>query len=246
MLVIGTEWNARAVEESLPSEKEARMESVSEKVERRTGMGNWRWRVGAELLNMRTIDIPFTITITVRLLINLIVLNPADTQAVVPFLRYFADFATLGGPAPRAAGTPQKRGPLPPPTRGRGRLPFWRANPLAGVGPKLPWQNAGVPCKYFLIRARRAGSAEAMARIGMAPLDVTNGNGKGEVLFIGYIVFIAPHPPPHLAAPILYLGKGNGGCDDQGKLCLVTLLLTPGHTKLNLIIITFTAMVVSR
>ncbi len=62
--------------------------------------------------------------------IDLIVEYTAETQAYAPLLN-----KNPGGPALRAAGYPQKRGPLPPPTSGRGRLPLWRARPLAGAGP---------------------------------------------------------------------------------------------------------------
>ncbi len=83
-----------------------------------------------------------------------------------------------------------------------------------------------------------------MASIGMALQDETNGNVKGEIFFNVYIAPIAPHPPPHLTATILHLDKDTRGRADQGKLDLVTLLFTPGHTELNLITIMYTTMVV--
>ncbi len=74
----------------------------------------------------------------------------ADTPAYELLLHLHADFAIRGGPTPGAEGTPRKRGPLPPPTCGRGRLPLRRVRALAGPGPQLPWPNARFHCRYEL------------------------------------------------------------------------------------------------
>ncbi len=51
--------------------------------------------------------------------ISLHMMYTVMTRAYVPLLLN----ANFGGPALCAAGYPQKRGPLPPPMCGRGRLP---------------------------------------------------------------------------------------------------------------------------
>ncbi len=118
--------------------------------------------------NLELIGTHMTITITFILHISLITESFVTTLALVPILHDGVYYADLGGPALCAAGTPQKRGPLPPPTRGRGRLPNWWASPQVGAGPKLPWHDAGFHYMYFLDTARRAGAKAAMVRLGMA------------------------------------------------------------------------------
>ncbi len=123
-----------------------------------------------------------SITITILLPIKLLVKKYVDTRALVPVLHNFTE--TLGGPALRAAGYPQKRGPLPPTTVGRGRLPSKWACPREGAGPKLPWRYAGSQCRKFLDTARRGWAEAAMVRLVMSIKDVIYVNGKGKINII--------------------------------------------------------------
>ncbi len=118
------------------------------------------------------------------LFLRLLIMKSVDTQAFVPLIPHhdLAYSVTIGGPAPGAAGTPRKRGPLPPPTCGRGRLPTVRAVFLRELGPQLPWHNARLSFRNLLATtlnplkrqrpgivpaARRALATEAMVRLGM-------------------------------------------------------------------------------
>ncbi len=121
---------------------------------------------GGRTIYRRTPKIRTLITITsVLLLLQLHIVESVAARAYVPLIPFIdlAFNATLGGPAPGAAGTPRKRGPLPPPTRGRGRLPIKRARSLMGPGPQLPWHNASFPYRNFLaepwasLERRRSG-----------------------------------------------------------------------------------------
>ncbi len=109
--------------------------------------------VGAGTLYRNTKPIIAFIIIVIILLIQLQLRMEkiVTTPAYVLIIHYpdLAFNAIRGGPAPGAAGTPQKRGPLPPPTCGRGRLPIGRARSHMGPGPQLTWQYAKSPCKNF-------------------------------------------------------------------------------------------------
>ncbi len=133
------------------------------------------------------IAVIITIIIVLITFTVLLVLNFATTPAyALNLLPMKFDHVLLEGPAPGAAPTPRKRGPLPPPTCGRGRLPRKRARALTGPGPQLPWPYARAHCKNVhdelgeqrteVIRSsselplasRRASAAGAMVRLGMA------------------------------------------------------------------------------
>ncbi len=241
MIVMGVRanLNAREKESSLSSEMEA--EKEERRRERRDGRIG---KAGVERLNTEHIENLIAITITILLHINLLMRNFADTQAVAPFLHNADIGATLGGPAPGVAGTPRQRGPLPPPTRGRGRLPTWWASPLTGAGPKLPWQDARAQYMHLLHTARWVGPAAAMASRGMAQLDEHDGNLKGK--FYGSIPLVPtsfPAPPPP-AASWEYLDMNTnffasrvGNNPDTGSFTTI-------HTRLHFHTIIYTTMVV--
>ncbi len=96
-------------------------------------------RKGMEISRSNTKPIAIRITIIITLLFCLIMMKSDDTPAFVLFLQVHADEANFGGPTPGAEDTPQKRGPLPPPTCGRGRLPNKRGKVRKGLVPQLTW-----------------------------------------------------------------------------------------------------------
>ncbi len=59
--------------------------------------------------------------------ISYIVIRLSTHRARVTHTAYDLNMKSLGGAAPSAAPTPRKRGPLPPRTGRRGRLPTWTA-----------------------------------------------------------------------------------------------------------------------
>ncbi len=100
---------------------------------------------------MHTIAEPIlTITIIKILPTGLPVLNFVNTPAyALNLLPVYFDHVNLEGPAPCAAPTPQKRGPLRTLTLRRGRLPSCWASPHLGAGPKLLPVPTISQCKDF-------------------------------------------------------------------------------------------------
>ncbi len=134
---------------------------------------------------MRTLIIIITSILLSLLLLRLRIMKIVTKRAYAPLIpdHDLAYSVTIGGPAPGAAGTPQKRGPLPPPTCGRGRLPTSRAELRMELGPQLPWHDASstyrnLPATELMSTKRQrpgmspasrlAMAMEAMVRLGMA------------------------------------------------------------------------------
>ncbi len=215
------------------------MKGAGDVAKRKEGDG---WSLWARTIcgNVELIRILIVITITVILLrINLDTEYFAKPQAYVPLLNL-----PPGGPALRAAGTPQVRGPRPPPMGGRGRLPTSWARSQVGAGPNLSWRNVGIHSMYFHHTARRGRAVVAMVRIGMAILGKGSVNNKGGIYGTPIPVLPVFVPPLRPTIPPSYWAAGIKDLGGRGKKIIVILLFTPIHTKVDWIMFIFKALYV--
>ncbi len=191
--------------------------------------------------------------------------NFGNTQAYAPILPDLAYHANIGGPALGVAGTPRKRGPLPPLTRGRGRLPNFWTSPLTGAGPKLSWHNVGTRCRNLLTTARRAGARIAMVRLVMAVAGPSMTRRRGSpslgtpcALMLrasrarrdhppgGAIIIYIILVPPRIANPTWYLDADLRGNFILEGIGFVSLPNTPLHTRGSFVVLRFEALFVCR